>query len=106
MMRDSHAKVDNANATVGVIVVVEDDLGFVKQVKEGGRMCERERERKAYLRTMLWWRSSMASGTEWMMVTVSCSVNENKVKELFASGELKEGIVFCTRLKTLRDRQC
>jgi len=38
MMRDSHAKVDNANATVGVIVVVEDDLGFVKQVKEGGRM--------------------------------------------------------------------
>ena len=61
MMRDSHAKVDNANATVGVIVVVEDDLGFVKQVKEGGRMCERER---AYLRTMLWWRSSMASGTE------------------------------------------
>ena len=48
----------------------------------------------------------MASGTEWMMVTVSCSVNENKVKELFASGELKEGIVFCTRLKTLRDRQC
>ena len=44
MMRDSHAKVDNANATVGVIVVVEDDLGFVKQVKEGGRMWERERE--------------------------------------------------------------
>jgi len=42
-MEDSHAKVDNVTVTVGVIVVVE---------REGMR----ERERKAYLMTMLWWR--------------------------------------------------
>ena len=30
MMEDSHAKVDNVNVTVGVVVVVEDVLGFFK----------------------------------------------------------------------------
>ena len=34
-----------------------------------------------------------------MMVTASCSINEDKVKELSAKG----GIAFCARLE---DRQC
>jgi len=35
-MEDSHTKVDNANVTVRVIIVVEDVLGSVKWVKGGG----------------------------------------------------------------------
>jgi len=38
-----------------------------------------------------------------MMVTASCSVNEDKVKELLPSGEFKGGIALCARLE---DRQC
>ena len=38
-----------------------------------------------------------------MMVTASCSVNEDKVKELSPSGEFKRGVAFCARLE---DRQC
>jgi len=39
------------------------------------------------------------------MVTASCSVNEDEVKELSGNGEFKRG-VFCARLEALRDRQC
>jgi len=38
-----------------------------------------------------------------VMVTASCSVNKEKVKELSASGEFKGGIAICARLE---DRQC
>ena len=38
-----------------------------------------------------------------MMVTASCSVNKDKVKELFPSGEFKGGVAFCARPE---DRQC
>ena len=41
-----------------------------------------------------------------VMVTASCSVNKDEVKELSASGGFKGGAIFCARLEALRDRQC
>ena len=43
----------------------------------------------------------MASTTERMTMTASCSVN--KVEELSTSGEFTKGPVFCGRLEALRD---
>ena len=47
----------------------------------------------------------MASRTERMMVTASCSVNKDK--ELSASGEFKGGVSILRKTRNaLRDRQC
>ena len=72
----------------------------------GRRSCqvgERMRD-KEYLRMILWW--EVVNGIDnRVMVTASCSVNKDEVKELSASGEFKGGAIFCARLEALRDRQ-